>query len=72
MKKTQHEIATRMIELAEKNYNCSQILMVQALEESEKNNPDLVKEVRVWSDLPNHIKAEIKALVQTHIGGKSK
>lgn len=41
--KTQHEIATRMIELAGKNYNCSQIMMITALDEAGKNNPDLVR-----------------------------
>ena len=32
-----------------------------------ENDPDLVKMVKVWPDLPGHIKAAIKALVQTHI-----
>ncbi len=48
--KTQDEIVIRMIELSEKNYNCSQILMVLALEESEKNNPDLVRGVSGLAD----------------------
>jgi C_GCAxxG_C_C family probable redox protein len=41
--KSQDEIATRMIELSENNYNCSQILMVLALEQEDKKNPDLVR-----------------------------
>jgi C_GCAxxG_C_C family probable redox protein len=48
--KTQDEIVMRMIELSEKSYNCSQILMVLALEESEKNNPDLVRSMSGLAD----------------------
>jgi C_GCAxxG_C_C family probable redox protein len=48
--KTEHEVATRMIELSEKNYNCGQILMVLGLEESEKNNPDLVRSMSGLAD----------------------
>jgi hypothetical protein len=31
-----------------------------------ENDQDLVKMVKLWPDLPEHIKAAIKALVQTH------
>ena len=37
------EIVKRMIELAEKNYNCSQIIMMMGLEQEVKENPDLVR-----------------------------
>jgi hypothetical protein len=37
------EIINRMIELAEKSYNCSQILMILALDQEGKENADLVR-----------------------------
>ena len=36
-------MVTRMIELAENKYNCSQIMMILALEQDGKENPGLVR-----------------------------
>ena len=41
--KSTAEIINRMIELADKNYNCSQILMILALDQEGKENTDLVR-----------------------------
>ncbi len=41
--KTPDEIVARMIELSEKQYNCSQILMALFLEHEQKENPDLMR-----------------------------
>ena len=41
--KSTAEIINRMIELADKNYNCSQILMILALDQEGKKNADLVR-----------------------------
>jgi hypothetical protein len=41
--KSTDEIIKRMIELAEKSYNCSQILMILALEQEGQENPDLIR-----------------------------
>ena len=41
--KTPDEMVTRMIELAENKYNCSQIMMILALEQENRENPDLVR-----------------------------
>jgi C_GCAxxG_C_C family probable redox protein len=48
--KTEHEVATSMLELAEKNYNCSQIMMAVALEEAGRNNTDLVRSMSGLAD----------------------
>ena len=40
---TADEIVMQMIELAEKKYNCSQILMILALQQAGKENPGLVR-----------------------------
>jgi C_GCAxxG_C_C family probable redox protein len=37
------DIVLRMIELAEKNYNCSQIMMILALDQEGKENADVVR-----------------------------
>ena len=41
--KTADEMVTRMIELAENKYNCSQIMMILALEQEGEKNPGLVR-----------------------------
>ena len=41
--KTADEMVTRMIELAENRYNCSQIMMMLALEQEGRENPGLVR-----------------------------
>jgi len=41
--KSADEIVNRMIQLAENKYNCSQIMMILALEQEGKENPDLVR-----------------------------
>lgn len=48
--KTEDEVVMRMIELSETNYNCSQILMVLAIEEAGMHNPDLVRSVSGLAD----------------------
>ena len=40
---TADEIVMQMIELAEKKYNCSQILMILALQQAGQENPGLVR-----------------------------
>ena len=42
-KKSTEEIINRMIELADKHYNCSQILMQLALDQKGKENADLIR-----------------------------
>jgi hypothetical protein len=41
--KTEDEMVNRMIQLAEKKYNCSQIMMVLALEQEGRENSELVR-----------------------------
>jgi len=41
--RTPDEIVGRMIDLAEKKYNCSQITMALFLEQEQKENPDLMR-----------------------------
>ena len=36
----------------------------------DKNDSDLAKIIEAWPELPEHIKAAIKALVQTHSAEK--
>ncbi len=37
------ELVNRMIQLAENKYNCSQIMMILAMEQEGRENPDLVR-----------------------------
>lgn len=48
--KSQDDIVLRMIELSEESYNCSQILMIMALEEKGTPNPDLVRSISGLAD----------------------
>jgi hypothetical protein len=41
--KSADEMVNRMIQLAEQRYNCSQIMMILALEQESRKNPDLVR-----------------------------
>jgi len=41
--RTDEELIQRMMELADQRYNCSQILMLLALEQADRENPDLVR-----------------------------
>lgn len=43
IQKSADDILMRMIELAEKNYNCSQIMMILALDQEGRQSPDLVR-----------------------------
>ena len=43
MHKSADEVVIRIMELAEKNYNCSQIIMILALQQEGKENPGLVR-----------------------------
>ena len=42
-KRTPDEVVGHMIDLAEKKYNCSQIMMGLFLEQEQKENPDLMR-----------------------------
>jgi len=48
--KPEDGIVERVIELAEKKYNCSQIIIKLALEKEGKENPDLVRSVSGLGD----------------------
>lgn len=48
--KSADEIVNRMIQLAENKYNCSQIMMVLALEQEGRENPELVRAVSGLGD----------------------
>ena len=42
-KRTADDLVSRMIQLAENRYNCSQIMMALALEQESRENPDLIR-----------------------------
>jgi C_GCAxxG_C_C family probable redox protein len=48
--RTDEEIIKRMMALAEGRYNCSQILMVLALEQAGRENPELVRAMAGLAD----------------------
>ena len=43
MQRSADDIVMRMIELVENNYNCSQIMMILALDQEGRESPDLVR-----------------------------
>lgn len=43
IKRTADDLVSRMIQLAENKYNCSQIMMALALEQESRENPDLIR-----------------------------
>lgn len=48
--KPSDEIINRLIKLAERKYNCSQIMMILFLEKENKKNPDLVRAMSGLAD----------------------
>ena len=49
--KSPDEIVKRMIELAEKSYNCSQIMMIMAPEQEGKQNADREEKYLEWREI---------------------
>ena len=49
-RKSLAEITKRMIYLANKNFKCSQIIMLLALEQERKENPDLIRAISGLGD----------------------
>lgn len=49
-KQAENEIVTRMMELAEKGLNCSQIITALTLEQDGKESPDLIRSVTGLGD----------------------
>ena len=43
LQRSADDIVLRMIELAGKNYNCSQIMMILALDQKGRENPELIR-----------------------------
>jgi len=50
MQQSTEEIVNRMIQLADNNYNCSQILMILALEQEGRDIPDLIRSMSGLGD----------------------
>jgi hypothetical protein len=48
--KTPDEVVSRMIELADKQYNCSQIIMALFLDQEKKENPGLMRAIAGLGD----------------------
>ncbi len=62
--RSEEEIINRMIELADKSYNCSQIMMILALDQEDKKNTDLIRAMSGLAD--GFVKSPISALRYIH------
>jgi hypothetical protein len=48
--RSEEEIINRMIELADKSYNCGQIMMILAMDQEDKKNSDLIRAMSGLAD----------------------